>query len=58
VAARPGAPEALKGLWFARERGMVARDWPAGPGPENINVLTFEWLDSGWGPIPPASPVP
>jgi hypothetical protein len=58
VQARPEDPDVLKGFWFARRRGIVARDWPSGPGPTNTNITTFELLDQGTGPIPPALPAP
>lgn len=53
-----GEPAALKGLWFARQRGLVARDFPQGPGPGNINITTYERLGEGFGPVPPPTPAP
>ena len=48
----------LKGIWFARGQGFVARDYPHGPGTTNINVTTYERIDSGFGPVPPAQTTP
>ena len=47
-----------KGNWFARSQGIVARDYPHGPGSANINITTYERIGSGWGPIPPPQPAP
>jgi hypothetical protein len=55
---RPEPPEILKGFWFARRRGIVARDYPSGPGPTNTNVRTYELTDQGWAAIPPPEPAP
>lgn len=54
---RPEVP-ALKGLWYARREGLVARDYPFGPGPGNVNIATFERIGEGTGPIPPPQPAP
>lgn len=51
-------PEPLRGSWFARHRGMVARDWPSGEGPVNVNTVTFERIGGGHGPVPPPTPPP
>lgn len=48
--------EILKGFWFAREHGVVARDYPSGSGPTNTNARTFELMAEGTGPLPPAIP--
>ena len=57
-ARKPQELEILKGFWFARNRGIVARDYPFGPGPTNTNVRTYSLRDEGSAPIPPAEPVP
>jgi hypothetical protein len=57
VARRPEL-EILKGYWFARKRGIVARDYPFGPGPTNTNVRTYVLRDQGTAPIPPPDPFP
>jgi len=50
---------AKKGIWFAREQGFVARDYPHGPGgPSNINITTYERIGHGFGPVPPPQPAP
>ena len=51
-------PPALKGPWFARHQGLVARDWPFGPGPGNNNIVTLERIGDGFGPIPAPEPAP
>lgn len=53
---RPGQVDVLKGFWFARHVGIVARDWPSGEGVTNTNILTFELLRQGMGPVPPPAP--
>ncbi|MGH7725129.1 MAG: hypothetical protein ACREOU_06830 [Candidatus Eiseniibacteriota bacterium] len=57
VAARPAPPEILRGFWFARRHGIVARDYPHGAGSEGANTNTYELIDEGTGPIPPPIPV-
>ena len=52
------ALDPLKGIWFARGQGFVARDYPHGPGTTNINITTYERIDSGFGPVPPAQTTP
>jgi len=47
-----------KGIWFARGQGAVARDYPHGVGPTNINITTYERIGSGFGPVPPPQPAP
>jgi hypothetical protein len=51
-------PEVKKGLWFARHEGLVARDFPFGPGDGIRNIVTFEKLAEGTGPVPAAQPAP
>jgi hypothetical protein len=53
VILRPGPVDVLKGFWFARHEGIVARDWPFGEGAENTNIETFELVREGFGPVPP-----
>ena len=48
----------LKGIWFARGQGFVARDYPHGPGTTNTNITTYERIDSGFGPVPEPKPMP
>ena len=47
-----------RGMWFARHTGMVARDYPHGPGPDVINITTYERLGEGMGPVPEPSSAP
>jgi hypothetical protein len=47
-----------RGMWFARHTGMVARDYPHGPGPEVTNITTYERWGEGFGPVPEPSPAP
>lgn len=54
---RPGLV-AKKGLWFARQKGLVARDYPHGPGPDNVNITTYERMGEGFGPVPAAAGAP
>ncbi len=56
IAARPGDLEILRGFWFARRHGVVARDYPSSPGPTNANTNTYELIDEGVGPLPPVIP--
>jgi hypothetical protein len=58
VALKPQPVDILKGYWFARHEGIVARDWPFGDGPENSNVRTMELIGEGVGPVPPPAPPP
>jgi hypothetical protein len=58
VALKPHPVDILKGYWFARHVGIVARDWPFGDGPENSNVRTMELIGEGVGPVPPPTPPP
>jgi hypothetical protein len=51
-------PEPLRGTWFSRHDGMVARDWPSGQGEVNLNSVTFELVGQGTGPVPPPTPPP
>ncbi len=51
-------PEPLRGSWFSRHDGMVARDWPSGAGVVNLNSVTLERIGSGTGPVPPPTPPP
>ena len=53
VALKPGPVEILKGSWFAKHEGIVAKDWPFGEGEVNVNVATYELIGEGTGPIPP-----
>lgn len=53
-----GALVPERGLWFARHAGMVAKDYPHGPGPEVINITTYERLGEGFGPVPEPSSAP
>jgi hypothetical protein len=55
--AKPELP-ILKGLWFARHEGLVARDYPFGRGPENWNIVTIERIGEGVGPVPDPQPAP
>jgi hypothetical protein len=50
--------EILKGFWFARRRGIVARDYPSGAGPANTNIRTYALRAQGSAPVPPAEPIP
>ena len=50
--------EVLKGFWFARKRGIVARDYPFGPGPENTNIRTYVLRAQGYAAVPPEDPFP
>ena len=47
-----------RGLWFAHHSGLVAKDYPHGPGPEVINITTYERLGEGFGPLPEPSSAP
>jgi hypothetical protein len=49
----PAPVDILRGFWFARHEGIVARDWPFGEGPDNANVATYELIGEGVGPVPP-----
>jgi hypothetical protein len=51
-------PEPLRGTWFSRHDGMVARDWPSGQGEVNLNAVTYELIGRGMGPVPPPTPPP
>ena len=53
LAPAPTPVDILKGWWFARHEGIVAKDWPFGDGPENSNVATYELVGEGMGPVPP-----
>lgn len=53
VALKPEPVDILKGSWFARHEGIVAKDWPLGEGEVNVNVATYELIAEGTGPIPP-----
>jgi len=53
VLLKPGPVDVLKGFWFARHVGIVARDWPFGEGAVNANVATYELIGTGIGPVPP-----
>jgi len=53
VTLKPGPVDILKGSWFARHEGIVAKDWPFGQGEENANIATYELIAEGNGPIPP-----
>jgi hypothetical protein len=53
VALKPGPVDILKGYWFAKHEGIVAKDWPFGEGEVNANVATYELIAEGAGPIPP-----
>jgi hypothetical protein len=57
-ARRPDEPAVARGLWFARHTGLVARDYPHGPGVDVINITTYERLDEGFGPVPEPSSAP
>jgi hypothetical protein len=56
----PGEGELVpeRGMWFARHTGLVARDYPHGPGPVVINITTYERLGEGFGPVPEPSSAP
>jgi hypothetical protein len=56
VARRP--VEVVRGLWFALHTGLVARDFPHGPGVDVINITTYERLAEGFGPVPEPSSAP
>jgi hypothetical protein len=58
VALKPQPVENKRGSWFAKHVGIVARDWPSGLGPSNINTETFELMGRGVGPVPPPLPPP
>ena len=53
VALKPGPVDILKGSWFAKHEGIVARDWPFGQGEVNANLATYEMIAEGMGPVPP-----
>lgn len=57
-ARRSDEPAVARGLWFARHTGLVARDWPHGPGADVINITTYERLGEGFGPVPEPSSAP
>ena len=48
----------LKGIWFARGQGFVARDYPDGPGTSNVYITTYVRIDSVFGPLPVPKPMP
>ena len=52
VLSAPGLrePDILKGLWFARHRGVVARDYPHGASANNVNHTTLELIAQGASP--------
>src|SRR5688572_4356370 len=55
---RADDPAVARGLWFARHTGLVARDYPHGPGADVINITTYERLGEGFGPVPAPSSAP
>ncbi len=50
--------DVLKGFWFARRRGIVARDYPFGAGPTNTNIRTYALRAEGTAPVPLPEPAP